>query len=953
MNKTTITINGITVNVQNGLDTNQVRQSVEKYGRNTLTPPPRVPWWSQLLEKFEDPTIRILLAAAIVSILMTLIEKFVLHHENASFIDSIGIFLAVALATLAGFFSELKSAREFDLLNKVKEDIRAKVLRNGQMTEISINDIVVGDIVHLDLGDKIPADGVVLDALGLLIDQSVMTGESVPVEKNAVNFETFNTDSLEIDQIENEESFAYRGTMISDGHGQIIVTNVGDRTRLGQIATNLGSTESENETPLTQKLAVLAKQISVVGMTCAVLIFVVMAFFTFWNWHSNHGDIFFLLRGLLTCFVVAVTVIVVAVPEGLPMMVTVSLALNMMKMAKENCLIRKLVASETIGSATVICSDKTGTLTQNQMTVTWIFAGLKEINNYETIKTLPEQETLVDLISANSEASLNIQQGKIEGIGNPTECALLRLLHEIGIDYREHRNKDPRIWELSHNSARKMSITAIERNNKQLIYAKGAPERLLNACSHVMVNGQREPIESYLPVIQSALTKAQNQALRVIAFTEKQYELQQFESVQKNIPESFQKENAEHFTDYCDNTLYALIGITDPIRPEVPHAVTICRNAGVDVKMITGDAEPTAVAIARQAGILSETFILDKFETEINRGEIVLTSEELSQLSDEKLVEVIPHLRVLARSTPMDKLRLVKAMHQQGEVVAMTGDGTNDAPALKFADVGISMGVAGTEVAKEASDIVLMDDNFKSIVTGIWWGRTLYQNIQKFLQFQLSVNVVALTCALLGPLLGVPLPLTVPQLLWINIIMDTFAAIALSTDPPRERSMKQKPIKREASIITPSMGITILCCGIYQVLILGIVLYYGLFLENGKVFQFNVNPREPENIQALTIFFTTFVMFQFWNIFNCRSLRYDESPFSLLLKNRLFLLIVGLIIVMQIGMVQMSGYWEIGQIFRTESLSALQWFKIMSLTITIIPFAWFVRILFTRWTSEV
>ncbi|MDR3197568.1 MAG: cation-translocating P-type ATPase, partial [Planctomycetaceae bacterium] len=421
----------------------------------------------------------------------------------------------------------------------------------------------------------------------------------------------------------------------------------------------------------------------------------------------------------------------------------------------------------------------------------------------------------------------------------------------------------------------------------------------------------------------------------------------------QNVPKSFQEENAEHFTDYQDNTLYALIGITDPIRPEVPHAVTICREAGVHVKMITGDAKPTAVAIAKQAGILSETFIPDNFEMETRRGEIVLTSEELSQLSDEKLVETIPHLRVLARSTPMDKLRLVKAMHQQGEVVAMTGDGTNDAPALKFADVGISMGIAGTEVAKEASDIVLMDDNFRSIVTGIWWGRTLYQNIQKFLQFQLSVNVVALTCALLGPLVGIPLPLTVPQLLWINIIMDTFAAIALSTDPPREHSMKQKPIKREASIITPPMGMTILFCSVFQVLILGIVLFCGLFLEDGKMFQFNAEPHEPKNIQALTVFFTTFVMFQFWNIFNCRSLRHDESPFSLLLKNRLFLLIIGLIIFVQIGMVQVSGYWGVGQIFRTESLSVLQWLKIILLTMTIIPFAWIVRNLVSRWTFAV
>ncbi|MDR1965019.1 MAG: calcium-translocating P-type ATPase, PMCA-type, partial [Planctomycetaceae bacterium] len=796
-------------------------------------------------------------------------------------------------------------------------------------------------------------DGVVLDALGLLVDQSVMTGESVSVEKLAVNSVTV------MDHVEDEESLVYRGTMVADGHGQFVVTKVGDQTRLGQIAANLGSVESDADTPLTQKLTVLAKQISIVGMSSAALIFIVMVSFTFWGWHPDwtNGTLTGLLpffKGLLTAFVISVTIIVVAVPEGLPMMVTVSLALNMMKMAKENCLIRKLVASETIGSATVICSDKTGTLTQNQMTVTWFFGGLKEISGceFETIKNLPEWDVLVDLISTNSEAALNHHQGKIDNIGNPTECALLRLLHDAGVDYREYRDKNPRIWELSHNSARKMSAVAVERNKTRIIYAKGAPERLLNCCSHIMVNGRREPIESYQSLIRSALTQSQSQALRVIAFTVKEWEPPMSESVQEmeNVPESFKEENMEHFVEYRDNTLYALIGITDPIRPEVPHAIATCREAGVDVKMITGDAEPTAVAIAKQAGILSETFKTGDFETEIKLGELVLTSEELAELSDEKLVEVIPHLRVLARSTPMDKLRLVKALHKQGDVVAMTGDGTNDAPALKFADVGISMGITGTEVAKEASDIVLIDDNFKSIVTGIWWGRTLYQNIQKFLQFQLSVNVVALTCALLGPLVGVPLPLTVPQLLWINIIMDTFAAIALSTDPPRINSMKRKPIARNASIITPSMGLTIVFNSIYQVVILFLVLYFGWFLDTKDRFTFYTDSKLAENIPALTVFFTIFVMFQFWNIFNCRSLRHDESPFSLLYKNRLFMLIVTTIAVIQVGLVQVSDHFGIGQIFRTNPLSLEQWIKITLITLTIIPFAWFVRLLLSKLT---
>jgi Ca2+-transporting ATPase len=931
----------MTIDLHHGLNEEQAGQSAEKHGRNTLTPPPRDPWWKLLLEKFEDPTIRILLAAAAISILMTALEKFVLRHEDAGFIDAIGIILAVALATFAGFFSEMKSAREFELLNKVKEDIRIKVLRHGQITEISINDIVVGDIVHLDLGDKVPADGVVLDSLGLLVDQSVMTGESVPVEKQAppqpaavLAGDWRNAD---------DQYLVYRGTMISDGHGQFLVTSVGDRTRLGQIAANLGKAESDDDTPLTRKLAKLAGQITVVGVTSALLIFVVMAFFTFWNFWNGSGEILPLLRGLLNGFIVAVTIIVVAVPEGLPMMVTVSLALNMMKMARENCLIRKLIASETIGSATVICSDKTGTLTQNRMTATWIFAGLKEVSgeNDDAVKKLPEWETLVELISANSEASLHMDADTVKDIGNPTECALLRLLHHAGADYLEHRDKDPRVWELSHNSQRKMSLVAVERNggkdHVRTIYAKGAPERLLPCCSHVMADGRREPMEPHRAAIDAALTDAQSRALRVIAFT-----------VKEGDGESFLEENAGRFTEYCDNTLYALIGIADPIRPEVVHAVETCRTAGVAVKMITGDAKPTAVAIAKEAGILNRDYQPGNFETELKNEQMVLTSDELALLDDDKLTEVIPHLRVLARSTPMDKLRLVKAMHKQGEVVAMTGDGTNDAPALKFADVGISMGITGTEVAKEASDIVLIDDNFKSIVTGIWWGRTLYQNIQKFLQFQLSVNVAALTCALLGPLVGVPLPLTVPQLLWINIIMDTFAAIALSTDPPRDDSMKRKPVSKDASIITPSMGITILLISAYQVVILFSALFFGWFLAPDDRFTFYAEPREPENLEALTVFFTIFVMFQFWNILNCRTLSYKISPFSLLWKNRLFLMIAATIAVVQIGLVQASGCLGIGDVFRTEPLSFLQWGQIALLTVTIIPVAWLVRFLIRK-----
>lgn len=1025
MDGPTIRFGDLSINLNDGLNFEQVVQSARKYGPNTLTPPERDPWWKQFLEKFDDPTIRILLAAAVISLKMTVLEKFVLGHPEASFIDSIGIFLAVMLATLCGFFSELKSAREFDLLNKVKDDILIKVLRDGQITEVSINGIVMGDMVHLDLGDKVPADGVVINAMGLLLDQSVMTGESVPVEKQPLDEPGIIAPGVN-GEIEDRYRL-YRGTMVVDGHGMFLVTEVGDKTRLGQIAANLGKEgESENATPLTQKLSVLARQISAVGVCSAMMIFMVMAissivqsrlfaglladvnpliglsvfslilgflvmrfvlrpFFSsmnmdlndlrlqllasvpmivavfgvclgVWGVFDDHGNVSLameIFRGLLTCFVVAVTIIVVAVPEGLPMMVTVSLALNMMKMARENCLIRKLVASETIGSATVICTDKTGTLTQNRMSTAWVMLGMKQFDfqtggaTHDEIRRNENWPLLVESISANSEAALHIEtiasksggKEKIEGIGNPTECALLRLLHKTGVDYREFRDKYPRVWELSHNSQRKLSLVVVDRGKAKTCFIKGAPDKLLGLCSYVLAEGELRPIESYRPEIQSALDAAAGKALRVIAFT-----------VKDGDGRCFEESEGEKCLACPGHTLLGLIGIADPIRPEVKTAVGTCVRAGVAVKMITGDAEPTAIAIARQAGILSEAFdpSVDN-ETEIKRGELVLNSAELAAMDDQKLLEAIPSLKVLARSTPMDKLRLVKAMHREGEVVAMTGDGTNDAPALKFADVGISMGITGTEVAKEASDIVLVDDDFKSIVTGIWWGRTLYQNIQRFLQFQLSVNTVALSCALIGPLVGIPLPLTVPQLLWINIIMDTFAAIAMSCDPPRRKSMDRRPISRDASIITPSMGLGILLNSLYQVGILFAALYFGWFLSAENRYDFSADPMgHGENLQALTVFFTIFIMFQFWHKFNCRSLRYDESPFELLHKNKLFLLIVGVITVVQIVMVQASDYLGIGDIFRSTALSPSQWLKIASLTVTIIPVSWAVRLTVNR-----
>ena len=978
--KSSLRVGNIDVDPSVGLTQQQVELMRKTYGRNVLTPPERDPWWKQLLGNFDDPTIKILLAAAVISLIMTVVSKYVLHEHEATFIDSIGIFLAVGLATIVAFLSERKSEREFDLLNDVKEAIDIKVIRDGELHTIPIADVVVGDIVRLDMGDKVPADGVLLGSLHLAVDESLLTGESLPADKKAINDIGRITDST-------DETRVSRGTMVMDGHGIYVVTTVGDNTKMGEIARALADGQDagedgevdEDETPLKQKLAVLAKQISVAGTVAATAIFTVMAissslksqlmaeivvkqqillvviivlslvmgvllmmfvlqrFFAsmdmemtspilkilavipmaigsfvllvgVWGAISEPVLALDLLNKLLVAFVVAITIIVVAVPEGLPMMVTVSLALNMMKMAKENCLVRKLIASETVGSATVICTDKTGTLTQNNMQPVWFYIGMQSYQKVDihTVVGLPEWKRLIRNIAINSESVLELKEGQLCKVGNPTECALLMLLHEKDISYQDLRDIHPKVWQVDYSPERKLSVAVVEENDSVACYIKGAPERVIESCSHVSINGKLEPIAQHRTAILAALRSAAVQSLRVIAFSER-------------MPDSRECHNGlvESCINCKNRVFVGFVGIADPLRSEVPAAVETCRQAGIEVKMITGDAVETATAIAQQAGI-------------IRPGDLVMTSSEFNQVPDSELPEVASRLRVLARSTPMDKLRIIQALHRLGEVVAMTGDGTNDAPALKAADVGLAMG-SGTEVAKEASDIVLVDDNFKSIMTGVWWGRTLYQNIQRFLQFQLSVNVVALLSALIGPMIGISLPLTVPQLLWINIIMDTFAALALSTDPPRQKTMSQKPVPREAHIITPAMGLTILINSLYEVAVLFLVLLTGWFTKE----------KNPTSLEALTVFFTVFVMFQFWHKFNCRALQHDDSPFALLYKNKMFLTIVATITMAQIIMVQVGG--PIGKIFRTIPLSLNQWLCIVGLTATIIPVAWLSR----------
>ncbi|MFH1468047.1 MAG: calcium-translocating P-type ATPase, PMCA-type [Pseudomonadota bacterium] len=951
-----------------GLTPEAVLESRRLHGPNTLTPPPRTPAWKQLLEKFDDQTIRILLVAAVLSLIMAGVDRWVLHGEG-SFLDSLGIFLAVGLATLVAWLNERKSEKEFEILNRQSEDVEVEVVREGQTRLVPIAEVVVGDLVRARMGFKIPADGVLLSASSLHVDESLLTGESLPMAKRA--------------QPEGREPGAehkvFRGTMAVEGHGLFRVEAVGDRTELGKIAAELH--QEDETTPLQEKLTTLADQIGLTGTVAATAIFTVMAagsmlgsrllevlsargwpfwalvgaaaalavplamvalprvlggideglkarglrwigvalvslpafvvLFTLgaggWGYFTDPLAAQQTLEATLLAFVVAVTIVVVAVPEGLPMMVNVSLALNMRAMARQSCLVRKLVASETIGSATIICTDKTGTLTQNRMAPVWFHVGGRTFTGAGLweVEATPEWGSLVQNASVNATAGLEHRAEGPVRVGNPTEAALLAALHTRGHDYRPLREAARVLWQVDFTSERKLSAVQVAAPEGPICYDKGAPERIIARCSHVRIGGVDLPLdEARRATLEAALAEASGRALRVLAFAE------------RRAPEGCHGGSFTACEACTGRVLVGLVGIADPLREGVRESLATCRGAGVEVTMVTGDEVGTATAIARESGILR------------SEDDLVMTSVEFSKLDDAALQEVAPRIRVLARSHPLDKLRLVRALRQDGSrVVAVTGDGINDTPALKAADVGLAMG-SGHQVAREASDIVLVDDNFASIVTGVRWGRALYQNIQRFLQFQLSVNVVALLCALVGPLVGYPLPFTVPQLLWINIIMDTFAALALSTDPPRAGAMSRPPVPRQAHVLTPAMSVTILINGLFQVAVLLWVLLANPFGAAGE-------------IERLTVFFTVFVMFQFWHKFNCRALRHDESPFEKLIQNKNFLFIVGLITVAQVVMVQVGG--PIGALFRTVPLPLATWGWILLLTASILPVAWLAR----------
>ena len=843
----------------NGLTDQEVIASRQKYGENLLTPPKRPSIWKLYLEKFQDPVIRVLLVAAVFSLIISIIEN--------EYAETIGIFFAIFLATGIGFYFEYDANKKFDLLNAVGEETPVTVIRNGKVKEIPRKEIVVGDIVILNTGDEIPADGTLVEAVSLQVNEANLTGELM-VNKT--------TDPEHFDDEATYPSNAVmRGTTVTDGHGTMKVDRVGDATEIGKVARQ-STEQSDEKTPLNIQLEKLANLIGKVGFTIATLTFLIFtgkdlyAYFTA-NTVETWEQWLQVAQIVLKYFMMAVTLIVVAVPEGLPMSVTLSLALNMRRMLKTNNLVRKMHACETMGAITVICTDKTGTLTQNLM----------QVHEAQVDESNPELVT--ESIAVNSTAFLEekAEGEKPSGVGNPTEVALLLWLNGKGADYISLRENAHTVNQLTFSTERKYMATLVDSPvmNKRVLYIKGAPEIVMSKCSL-----SDDKIKAY----NEQLLAYQNKAMRTLGLA---YRI---------IPEGKSEDCAELVAE-GGMTFLGIFAISDPIRPDVPDAVKKCQSAGIGVKIVTGDTPGTATEIARQIGLWTEN------DTERNR----ITGTDFAALSDEEALERVLDIKVMSRARPMDKQRLVQLLQQKGAVVAVTGDGTNDAPALNHAQVGLSMGT-GTSVAKEASDITLLDDSFHSIATAVMWGRSLYKNIQRFIVFQLTINVVALLSVLLGAFFGSALPLTVTQMLWVNLIMDTFAAMALASISPSMDVMNEKPRKRTDFIISKAMQKNIFGTGIcFLIVLMGLMAYMN-------------NSATGMDVHNLTIFFTVFVMLQFWNLFNASVFGTNHSIFkdaghALGMLSVALIILVGQFIIVTFG----------GKVFRTEALPLMDWVYII------------------------
>ena len=868
-------------NQYQGLTKQEVEENKRLYGENILTPPEKASLWSQFLEKFDDPIIKILLVAWGLSMIIAGVHCWGPEAKGfTAFLEPIGIFFAIMLASCVGFFFEVKANRAFEVLNTVNDDILVKVIREGHICQIPRKEVVVGDIVVLETGEEVPADGKLLEAVSLQINESTLTGE--PIISKTTNEADFDKDATYPSNV------VMRGTTVVDGHGVMQVEKVGDQTGYGKVYE--GSQIDNNiDTPLQMQLAGLANVISKAGYTIAAITFV--ALLTKVLLSSSGMPIMDIISQILNIFMVAVTLIVVSVPEGLPMSVTLSLALSMNRMLKTNNLVRKMHACETMGATTVICTDKTGTLTQNQMQVHETrFYNLKD-------QQLGEDELsnlIKEGISVNSTAFLDFSEEKIKTLGNPTEAALLLWLNNQQENYLTYRENARILDQLTFSTERKYMATVVQSPliGKRVLYVKGAPEIVLANCNRVAMGDTYQTVEESQPVIEKQLLDYQNQAMRTLGFA--------YQILDDNQEASFFVNGRLHNTDL---TYVGIVAISDPVRADVPAAVQSCLDAGINIKIVTGDTPGTAKEIGRQIGIWNAE------DTDRN----IITGPGFEALSDEEALDRVLDLKIMCRARPTDKQRLVQLLQQKNAVVAVTGDGTNDAPALKAAQVGLSMG-DGTSVAKEASDITIIDNSFSSITRAVMWGRSLYRNIQKFLLFQLTINVAACFIVLLGSLLGAESPLTITQMLWVNLIMDTFAAGALASLPPNERVMKDQPRKSGEGgdfIITRPMAYNIFGVGLtFVAILIGLLLYIQT--------QESLSPEKHEYF--LSWFFSFFVMLQFWNMFNAKAFMEGRSAFANLKECKSFLFVALLIIIGQYLIVTFGG-----EMFNVTPLTWKDW----------------------------
>ena len=879
-----------------GLSEAQVLENRRKYGENTLTPTEKESLWKQFLEKFTDPIIIILLVALIFSFGVSTYE-FIVHNEGLNaFLEPVGILFAILLATGVAFYFEVKANKQFEILNQVNDDIYYKVIREERVSQVLKKDIVVGDIVLLETGEEVPADGELLEAISLHINESTLTGE--PMVHKTTNPTEFEQEATY------PSNYICRGTSVVDGHCVLEVKKVGDATEYGKVFEGV-QIDSTIKTPLNEQLDHLADLITKVSYAIAALVIIGRLIVYFSSQVNNIESIDWVLFGgyLLNTVMIAITVVVVAVPEGLPMSVTLSLAYSMRQMMATNNLVRKMHACETMGAATVICTDKTGTLTQNQMTI------------YETYFNPSADEKLIaESMAVNSTAYLDFSaQDKPTVLGNPTEGALLLWLYGKGINYLPIREECEVIQQLTFSTERKYMATLVRSAalGKNILYVKGAPEIVMTFCHE---GGEFCSTISQTD-FEGKLLQYQQQAMRTIGFAYKVID----------DPKTVISENGKLVINGLQ--FIGITAIADPVRADVPAAIEECMHAGIQVKIVTGDTSGTAKEIARQIRLWDESC------SDINH----ITGAEFAAMNDAELLERIPHLRVISRARPLDKARLVNLLQQRGEVVAVTGDGTNDAPALKAAQVGLSMG-DGTSVAKEASDITILDNSFSSIGKAVMWGRSLYLNIQRFILFQMTINVAACIIVLFGAFLGVQSPLTVTQMLWVNLIMDTFAALALASLPPSQRVMNDPPRQRKANIITKEMARGIFGVGgLFVLLLFGFIQYFKnediTSLTQFSITDYFVNFFHFGSFEnglsayELSLFFSIFVMLQFWNMFNAKAYRTGRSAFAEIGKSQGFIMIAAAIIIGQVVITTFGG-----AMFSVTPLLLTDWCLIIAAT---------------------